>query len=92
MVVVFAEALQTIVCRIYQLYHVDMLCSIIEVVRKVGDITSNTYTPVAADRHGITLRCNDTEHSMWRVQNDIIKSMVVEPKCKLLCFDTKTIC
>ena len=46
--------------------------------------TSNTYTPVAADRKGITLRCSDTEHSKWRVQDDIIKSMVVEPKCKLI--------
>ena len=46
--------------------------------------TSNTYTPVAEDRDGITLRCNDTEHSKWRVQDDIIKYMDVEPKCKLI--------
>ena len=47
-------------------------------------ITSNTYTPVAEDRDGITFRCNDTEHSMWRVQDDITKSMNVEPKCKFI--------
>ena len=46
--------------------------------------TSNTYTPVAEDRDGITLRCNDTEHSKWRVQDDIIKSMDVKPYCKFI--------
>ena len=47
-------------------------------------MTSNTYRPVSEDRDGITLRCSDTVHSKWRVQDDIIKSMDVEPKCKLI--------
>ena len=46
--------------------------------------SSNTYRPVAADRDGITLRCSDTEHSKWRVPDDIIKSMNVKPYCKFI--------
>ena len=72
-------------------------CSIVEVVGKGGLVsTSNKYRPVAADRDGITLRCIDTVHIKWRVQDDIIKSMDVEPKCKLItlvmCYHQYNVC
>ena len=44
---------------------------------------SNSYTPVPEDRQGITIKCNDTVHTKWRVSDDIVKSMALIPDCKL---------
>ena len=62
---------------------VTLTIPVTEVLRRdVVVSTSNIYTPTAADRDGITIRCTDTEHSNWRVQDDIVKSQHVRPYCK----------
>ena len=64
--------------------NVSRLFSVVEVLRKGAVVSSsNVYTPVTDDRDGITLRCSDTVHSRWRVQEDIVKSIEVKPKCRL---------
>ena len=57
----------------------------VEVLRN-GEVESNTntYTPMKADRDGIQLKCRDTVHQKWRVEEDIVTCLDVKPYCKFL--------
>ena len=46
--------------------------------------STNTYTPDKADRDGFQLKCNDTVHSMWNIEDDIVKYLDVKPNCKFI--------
>ena len=35
-------------------------------------------------KDGIQFKCSDTVHSMWNVEGDVVKYLLVKPYCKLI--------
>ena len=68
---------------IYTFTYDLMISYIVEILRGGQQIIeSNKYTPVPADRHGITAKCSDTVHSKWKITEDVVKSIELKPHCK----------